>query len=193
MTGDTFQSSFLQEMRQGLVKSCGRARSLAGTLNTDQLNWKPSDDKWSIAQCLEHTLVGADLYAEKLRPAVQRARDKRVCSAGDVRAGHTVMGRLVLRAVEPTAKRTMTSPKIFTPAQSRLDDGVVDRFIRSHEQIAQLLSDCDGLDLSRVRLSSPVARIIRINAADAFAILVAHAERHLNQAQRVRESWNFPA
>jgi hypothetical protein len=34
--------------------------------------------------------------------------------------------------------------------------------------------------------------IIRINAADAIEILVAHAERHLNQAERVLLSANFP-
>src|SRR5687768_16761924 len=32
------------------------ARTLFGHLNAQQLNWKPSADSWSVAQCLEQSL-----------------------------------------------------------------------------------------------------------------------------------------
>lgn len=193
MTGQMFNSPYLKQMHERLVKSGERARYLATELNADQLNWRPSDDKWSIAQCLEHTLVGADLYCEKLRPAIERARGKRLSTAGYIQPRHTLLGHFILRAVEPTVRRAMSSPKIFAPTHSKISDDVVDRFIQSHENISYLISDCDGLNLSKLKLSSPVARMIRINAADAFEILVTHAERHLNQANRIRNSSSFPA
>lgn len=192
MAGKTIESPYLKQLHERLSESCQRARSLTEDLNTSQLNWKPGDDKWSIAQCLEHTLIGADRYAEQLRPIVERARGNRLRNASDLAPRHTLMGRLIMRAVEPTATRTMSTPKIFSPAQSEISRGVVDKFVQSHENIAQLVLQCDGLNLNKLKLSSPVARIIRINAADAFEILVTHAKRHLNQAGRVRESQNFP-
>ena len=82
MTDRTFKSQYLRESHERLMKSNERAQSLAEDLKAFQLNWKPSDDKWSIAQCLEHVLVGADLYGKKLGPAIKRAQDKSVAIAG---------------------------------------------------------------------------------------------------------------
>lgn len=187
------RSLHLRELHERLKASCERARDLAKDLDAAQLNWRPAAAAWSIAQCLEHTLLGADSYSENLRPVIDRAKAKQLGFEGNILPRHTMMGRLILRAVEPTAKRKMTSPRIFAPTQSEISGDVVERFIRSHGTIADLILDCDGLDINRLRLSSPVARLIRINVADAFTILVTHAERHLNQAQNVREAAGFPA
>lgn len=189
---ETFRSLYLQGLSDRLAKANRRARSLAGDLNADQLNWKPGNDKWSIAQCLEHVLIAADLYGEKIGPAIERARGKRLHAPGDLRPRLTIVGRLILRLVEPTTQRTMSSPKSFAPSQSQISVDVLDRYIRSHEHLASFISTCDGLDLNRIKLSTPEASVIRINTADAFEILIGHAERHLNQADRVRQSSSFP-
>ena len=188
----TFTSPYLRDSHERLTKSCERAQSLAGDLKAVQLNWKPSDDKWSIAQCLEHMLVGANLYGENIGQAIKRAQGKGLHAPADLQPRHTVAGALILRVVEPTAKRVMSSPEIFDPARSQVSNDVLNRFVQSHENIAELMSECDGLDFNRLKLSSPVSFLIRINAADAFEILVNHAERHLNQADRVRKTMGFP-
>ena len=188
-----FTSQYLRESHDRLTKSMERAQSLAGDLDAAQLNWKPSGDQWSIAQCLEHLVVVADRYTENIGRAIERAHDKNLhASADDPRPRRTVIGALILLAVEPTAKRTMSSPKIFDPGWSQISDDVLNRFVQSHESIAELMSQCDGLDLNRIKLSSPVSLLLRINVADAFEIIVAHAERHLNQAWRVGKSTGFP-
>ena len=33
------------------------ANTLFGHLNAQQINWKPSTDQWSVAQCLEHLIT----------------------------------------------------------------------------------------------------------------------------------------
>ncbi len=119
MRDQTFTSPYLRDSHERLTKSNERAQSLAGDLNAVQLNWKPGDDKWSIAQCLEHMLVGADLYGEKIGRAINRAQGKSLHASADVQPRHTVIGALILRAVEPTAKRAMSSPKIFDPGRSQ--------------------------------------------------------------------------
>lgn len=192
MNENAISSIFLAEMHARLMNSIERAESLAADLNEHQLNWKPTGDQWSIAQCYEHMLVGADLYVEKLRPAIGRAKEKHYDIQTETQPRHTFAGRLILKAVEPNTKRTMSSPKIFAPTQSGISPDIVRRFIAGHKALADLIAHCDGLNFNRIKLSSPVAMIIRINAADAIEILVAHAERHLNQAERVLLSANFP-
>ena len=189
----TLHSPHLREYHARLLAACDRARALTAGLAPAQLNWKPAPDKWSIAQCLEHTLLGAEAYGDKMAPAIQRARNDGTRFNGDASPRLTLPGRLILRMVEPTGQRTMKSPKSFVPAQSDIDAGIVDRFVEAHGRIAALAVDCDGLDPNKIKYWNPELRIIPMTATDGFAILAAHAERHLAQAERVRNAPNFPA
>lgn len=189
----TLQSPGLRAFHARLLASCERARNLAAGLDVAQLNWKPAPEKWSIAQCLEHTLLGADLYGKQMTPAIERARERRTAFAGDAPPRLTIAGRFILRMVEPTARRTMKSPKDFVPSQSDIAADIVDRFVESHERIAVLAEKCDGLNANTIKFPNPELRIIHNSATDAFAILAGHAERHLAQAERVRQEPGFAA
>jgi len=37
-------------------------RSAFSNLDTEQINWKPSPKKWSVAQCLDHLIVTSQSY-----------------------------------------------------------------------------------------------------------------------------------
>jgi hypothetical protein len=45
----------------------------------------------------------------------------------------------------------------------------------------------NGLDLSRVRVVSPLTSLMRMSLGQCFGLLAAHERRHLWQAARVRE------
>lgn len=181
-------STFLRAQHASLAASCERARQLTAGLDESQLNWKPSPDKWSVAQCLDHIMRGSDDYAGNMRPAIEKGRAKGRTADGDIEPRHSFMGKMVIAYVEPTAKRTMKAPKGMRPSQSNIPIGIVDRFVASHETIMQLAVECDGLDFNRIRMPSPELSIVIINLADAFEILSGHAIRHLNQAERVKEA-----
>ena len=44
--------------------------SLFGNLSTEQLNWKPSTEKWSIAQCLDHLMITNSSYYSQLNKVI---------------------------------------------------------------------------------------------------------------------------
>ncbi|CAN5340589.1 hypothetical protein BH20ACI2_BH20ACI2_22230 [soil metagenome] len=65
-------------MKTGIFTACSDlqkvaddARETFGSLSAVQLNWKPSDENWSIAQCFEHLIVTNELYF----PNIQRVID----------------------------------------------------------------------------------------------------------------------
>lgn len=60
----------------------------------------------------------------------------------------------------------------------------MDAWLAQVETTRALMREADGLDLGRLKLSSPAARILRLNAGDAFAALAVHAERHMGQVRR---------
>jgi hypothetical protein len=54
------------------------------------------------------------------------------------------------------------------------------------------LREAAGVDLRRARIVSPVTRMVRMNAGDAFALLLSHERRHLWQIRGIRQDAGFP-
>lgn len=156
-----------------------RARELTDGLSEHQLQQTPPDGGWSLAQIFEHLLVSHGLYLEKLRPLIAGA--PRTPPRRPWRPSW--IGKLLIRAMEPSAKRRRTQ-RIFTPGAPR--PRVVHAFLEMQREFADLLEAAQGLDWNALRLTSPVSRLIPINLGDALTVLVMHAERHLQQAARVR-------
>ena len=51
----------------------------------------------------------------------------------------------------------------------------------------------EGIDLRKVVLSTPAARLITYSLLDGYRLILTHERRHLAQAARVLEADGFPS
>jgi hypothetical protein len=168
------------------VQNLGRNHSAA------QLGWKPSPVDWCMIECIAHLEAAAVPYHPRIRVAIDRTRERNLHSTGPFRSNFLV--RAFIRSLEPTAQRKMKAPALFQPQQvGVLDVGVIERYLRSLRELVELIHAADGWDISRVRLASPITPLIRLNIGEALWLLVAHAERHLQQANSLATRPGFPA
>ena len=70
---------------------------------------------------------------------------------------------------------------------------VLKEFLGRQDQLVTFLRAASALDWTRVRLTSPTARFIRLNLGDAFMVLTVHAQRHIKQMERIRDLPDFPS
>jgi hypothetical protein len=159
------------------------ARLTAG-LDDAALARKPPDGGWSIAEVLEHLCVSADSYLDLLAREIGRANGTPAAAPGTVWKP-SLLGGLLVRSLQPASTRKVPAPKMYRPAATPRPN-VVSEFLRRQATLLELLERGAGLDWRRVRTSSPVSRLIRINLGDAYTILVVHAQRHAGQIARVR-------
>jgi hypothetical protein len=68
----------------------------------------------------------------------------------------------------------------------------VNAFIQRQATLTYLLRASAALHWNRVRTTSPVNPLIRLNLGDAFQILIVHAQRHVGQMAQLRETELFP-
>ena len=167
-----------------------RARALAADLDAAQLAWGPPGGGWSIGVVLEHLVVSAEQYLPGMRAAAAAARPAVEARPGPWRP--SLVGRLLIGAVDPASTRRLTSPRRFQPGP-RPRPAVLDAFLRTQGELRALLQQADRVDAARARFASPVSPLIRLTLADALTVLVLHAERHLGQIERVRRAPGFPA
>ena len=166
------------------------AKTTFDPLTPSQLNWKPSAERWSVAQCFEHLITSHSGYL----PVID-----------NVLAGHKrtfwqhmpvlpgLMGKMLIKSLDPASSRKIKAPKSFQPAQSHISSSVINDFVAQQQQIVAKMKATEHLDLENIVITSPVAGVVIYSLMDAYRIIVAHEHRHFQQAKRVTEEAGFPA
>jgi hypothetical protein len=108
-----------------------------------------------------------------------------VTGAGPFRYGP--FERFVLRQTEPPVKRKVTAPKRFRPLHGQPVTAVLPSFLHLQSQLMLLAQSAEGLDLARIKVPTPISRLVRLSLGMTFAQVAAHERRHLEQAWRVRK------
>ena len=180
----------LQQLRDQFREVAGEAAAFAAPLTDVQFAWKPAPDVWSVGECLSHLNATARHCLPKLDEGIAEGIRAGRYAEGPFRYGW--LDRLIVQATEPPSCWHVGSPRPFLPAPDETRDDVLAAFGDFQGQFVDRLRRADGLDLVRVRVTSPVARWRRFSLGAAFAVLAAHERRHLWQARRVAALPRFP-
>lgn len=168
------------------------AKDAFGRMSSEQLNWKPADKKWSIAQCLDHLIVTHGLYFplfEKLA-----ADDLRQSFWEKTSPLSGFFGRFLIRSMDPeNVKPVKTASKAY-PSSSEIGADIVDRFVEHQQRLVGYLQNLPhDIDGKKTIITSPLMGLVTYSLDDTFTIMTHHCRRHLNQAKRVTESEGFPS
>jgi hypothetical protein len=187
----TESPNFLHMVVSEAERNNESARELVAELIEEQLNWKPSANQWSMAQCLEHLAVTSGGFNGYFRQTIDRARE-RWPTIRAVAYRPTFVGGLLIKQVVPETTRRFPSPKVFKPADSSAIHDALGIFLKQQNEFLVFVRQSEGIDYNRARLRSPVTPLMRYSLADAFVVTIVHEARHLAQAARVRAMPNFP-
>lgn len=184
------QQALLDDLARRAADGEARLRALVEPLSPAQLRWEPAPGAWSAGQVLEHLTVAASNYLPRLRTQLDGAPVRR---DGDGAWKPSFVGRLLLRSLAPSSTRRIPAPRVWKVTAAPPADALA-RYLAAHGELRGLLRRAadSRADLARIRLASPVSSLLRLNAGDALATLVVHAERHLGQIGRVRAHPDFP-
>jgi len=156
-------------------------------LSHAQLNWKVNPYSWSAGECFEHLVITNHEYI----PVFEKAARHSIQNENDYTFKPTFIGKFILKSVMPEFKWKMKTTKSFDPKNSNVDINIVNNFLNQHEQIKELIFKCRGVDLKKVKVQSPFNKLVKYNLGDSFLIIVYHDLRHLQQAEKVVNSFNF--
>ncbi len=172
-----------QDWLRRIDQTTQKAQEAFSALTPEALNRKPAPDAWSIAQCLDHLIVTNLTYW----PVIQQLHAGAYRTPWHGRFGFLTrfFGNIVLGSVQPDRRRKMKTFPIWEPAQSDLPGDIVARFVSHQSELKDLIRSSEDLLAKSAVISSPANWIIVYKLATAFRIMVAHEERHLQQALEV--------
>lgn len=169
-----------------------RARTVAGRLGTQAMNWQPdAGGKWSIGQCLDHLAVTNLMYTTAIVAAIDAAEPR--VNRTPLTATANTLGRWFIGTLEPPPRVRVPAPRKIHPAANLDPDDVRGRFDASLDAVLGAITRAWTIDPNRTRYRNPVARGFRVfNVTAGLQIITAHTRRHLWQAERVRARPEFP-
>lgn len=166
------------------------ARSSFGKLSAAQLNWKPSAERWSIAQCFEHLITSNKGFFPIIESILSGTKKTRFLERLPVLPG--LAGKLLIKSLDPASARKLKAPRSFEPAQSDISASIIDDFVAQQNRIVEGMKSTSHLDLKRIVITSPAAAVVTYSLMDGYRIIVVHEQRHFQQAQRVAAEPAFP-
>jgi len=155
-----------------------RAGEIERTKDPAAFGWYPPGGGWSVGQVFEHLCVANDDYLKVLRPLIVGLPASPDGDGSALTWRPSFAGGFLARSMQ--SARKLPAPKSWRPlAEPR--DGVIGEFLARQREIVQLIERSMAHEWRRMKLTSPLSPLIRMNAGDAFTILVRHAERHFRQ------------
>lgn len=178
-------------MKSELDRVIDGVRVLTASLGDTQLNWRrPSGTRWSIGQHVQHLTIVAKLYEPHIARAITEALAAGTLSDGPY--SHGWIGRKFIEMAEPPPRRRFPAPKSMHPPVSTDARILLPEFNHVHDRIVALIAVSNGLDLGRVKIRTPVSTLLRLSLGQAFALLAAHARRHVWHGWQIRNHGDFP-
>ena len=166
------------------------ADALVAPLSDKQFTWQPAPNVWSVSLCLDHLNVTARRYLPVMDDGIAEAVRRGLYGPGPY--SYNWVGRMMVYFVQPTTRLRTSAPVAFRPTPGRSRHDVMAAFRAYQVQYIDRLHQANGLDLARARVTSPVARFVRMPLGSSFAAMLAHERRHLAQAARVVSNEGFP-
>lgn len=150
--------------------------------HTDVLLKPAATGGWSVAQCLEHLNRYGHYYLPAIQEQITRVKSQNPISTTFT---STWLGRYFTNMMNPqTGKKKYKAFKEYIPPAALDAHAVVAEFIHQQETLLALIEQSRNLDLNKVKIPISIARFIRLRLGDVFQFIIAHDERHLQQAGR---------
>lgn len=164
-------------------------------LSESQRKWKPQPDKWSIAECLEHLNRYGDYYLSAMQNGIQKATQNGW--EKQTQFSSSWLGNWFANSMKPKSDGSlptkMSAPKDYNPANNEtVNPQYLAKFIDQQKQMLDLIQQAQKINLQKVKIPITLTRLIRIRLGDTFRFNIYHNERHVLQAQKVKQDANFP-
>jgi hypothetical protein len=166
------------------------AKATFGSLSGDQLNWKPGEKSWSVAQCLDHIIRSNTEFYPEFEKLASGTRKNSFWENISPLTGWG--GRFLIKAVSEDSKKAKAPSKAIVPP-SDIEAGIVDKFCDHISEVNKKIESVADADRKKTVVTSPFLAVFTYSLDDAYTVLVEHSKRHIRQAKRVIESQSFPA
>jgi uncharacterized damage-inducible protein DinB len=151
-------------------------------LNTEQLNWKPGAETWSVAQNIAHIILLNKYYFEKFENIKQGTNNIRLASR--LRYWLKFTQNPIKPYTDTSRIKRAKTYGFWEPAKTDYTHSILTDFQLQQAEFKKYvyeLKDVNGKTL----MPYPGDKFLVFSLESAFDLLIDHEERHYNQAKEL--------
>ena len=162
-----------------------RLARLAAAVPEGWWNRRADPARWSIAECVAHLNLTAEVFLPRIEAALAEARA--LGRPAPRRYRRDPVGWLLWRTAGPPVRLRVPTTAALVPQASTPARELLQLFDTHQRAQVDAVRRADGLPLGGVRIRSPVDPRLRYNLYALLTVLPRHQHRHLWQAEQVLE------
>lgn len=151
------------------------------TYSLEQLNYKSNDTDWSVLECIEHLCLYGKFYLPEIENRILKV---------DPVYNHSFksgfLGNYFVNMIKASNLKKIKATKQMDATGSDLTMSTINQFLKQLEWLDSLLAKSENVDLTRVKTSISLSKIIKLRLGDTLRFIVYHNERHILQATKIK-------
>jgi len=175
--------SLLDQLQSDVREIILQATAL-GQKDRHLLEQQPSNDKWSVAQVLEHL----NFYSSFYIPAIEKKLHLHQ-SVSQTQFSPGWLGNYFTKLMKPSAGnrivKKMKSPQNALPSAQPDAGKMLEEFLQHQHQLLNLLQIAKSASLDTIRIPTSLSKLIQLKLGDTFRFFIAHEQRHFVQIRNV--------
>ena len=173
-------SQLLDTIEEQVESQVNDAIKIFQNLSGEVLLKSGANGGWSIAQCLWHLNSYGDYYLPKIKSGLAKNYP------ANPHFKSTCLGIYFTRIMKPGAQmKKFKAFKDHVPPVEMDPHKIVAEFIQQQELLLSYLKQARQTDMNKIRISISILKWVKLKLGDVFQFIVAHNERHLQQAKKV--------
>jgi hypothetical protein len=152
-------------------------------LPADKIHFKPDPKTWSIAENIEHLITINKTYF----PIFERLKNGSYQGAfiGRFSFFTKLFGDMIYKSVSDGGKKKQKTFPLWEPKITDEDTGVLERFKQHQEELKKWIVQMEPFIEKNQIIHSPANKLIVYSLQKAIEIIIAHEQRHLDQAKNI--------
>ena len=151
-------------------------------LSSEQLNYKPSEEAWSIAETMEHIAISENKIFGIVHMTLEEDPDP------SKRSEVAMSDDQIMQIIESREKKVKTRPEFEPNTQFGGFDGSVAEFSKRRKENMQFVKMTEE-DLRNRYFDLPFGTV---DAYQVILFMASHSKRHADQIKEIKSSEGFP-
>lgn len=171
-----------------------RLAAFANTMETDffsldmsVLQQVEAPGKWSLLQVMEHLILANKSYVAQLKAHLEKEAEVEN-QLKEVKM--TIFGKMFLWFVTDKIPFKVPAPGIFKPKKGTDNQTTLEQFKQIQADLVSISSHIQAYDFNRLKIHSPLSRMLVFRVGELLHIIATHQERHLIQMKRILSTVN---
>ncbi len=151
------------------------------SLSLEKLNYKPSENRWSVAENMAHLIAVNTSYFPIFEDIINGNHKDTWWTKVPWIPKKT--GDLLLKAMKaPRKTKTFGS---WQPSKSLYDERILDDFFDQQHKLSHYIQELEPMLENNLIIASPISKWVVYPLPMAIEIIIAHEERHLDQIKEL--------